>query len=59
MDDPETSPAVFLGRELRRAREAAGFSSQDALAARLGYDALPRTASGTLILEAVEQWKTR
>jgi transcriptional regulator with XRE-family HTH domain len=38
MDDPETSPAVFLGRELRRAREAAGFSSQDALAARLGYD---------------------
>ncbi len=38
MDDPETSPAVFLGRELRRAREAAGFASQEALAARLGYD---------------------
>jgi transcriptional regulator with XRE-family HTH domain len=36
--DPETSPAVFLGGELRRARLAAGFSSQDALATRLGFD---------------------
>lgn len=36
--DPETSPAAFLGGELRRARVAAGFSSQDALAARLGFD---------------------
>ena len=36
--DPETSPAAFLGNELRRARVAAGFSSQDALAARLGFD---------------------
>lgn len=36
--DPETSPAVFLGRELKRARIAAGFKSQDALAARLGFD---------------------
>ena len=36
--DPESSPAAFLGNELRRARVAAGFSSQDALAARLGFD---------------------
>jgi len=36
--DPESSPAAFLGNELRRARMAAGFSSQDALAVRLGFD---------------------
>lgn len=36
--DPETSPAAFLGRELQRARIAAGFKSQDALAVRLGFD---------------------
>jgi transcriptional regulator with XRE-family HTH domain len=36
--DPETNPAAFLGGELRRARVAAGFASQDALAARLGFD---------------------
>jgi transcriptional regulator with XRE-family HTH domain len=36
--DPETNPAAFLGGELRRARLAAGFSSQDALAAKLGFD---------------------
>jgi len=29
---------VFLGRELQRARIAAGFKSQDALAVRLGFD---------------------
>ena len=38
MDDPESNPASFLGAELRRARVAAGFSSQEALAAKLGYD---------------------
>jgi transcriptional regulator with XRE-family HTH domain len=38
MDDPESNPAAFLGDELRRARMAAGFSSQDALAAKLGFD---------------------
>jgi len=36
--DPETDPAAFLGAELRRARVNAGFSSQDALAAKLGFD---------------------
>jgi transcriptional regulator with XRE-family HTH domain len=36
--DPETNPAAFLGAELRRARLAAGFNSQDALATRLGFD---------------------
>jgi transcriptional regulator with XRE-family HTH domain len=36
--DPETNPAAFLGSELRHARVAAGFSSQEALAAKLGFD---------------------
>jgi transcriptional regulator with XRE-family HTH domain len=36
--DPETNPAAFLGGELRRARVSAGFNSQDALAAKLGFD---------------------
>lgn len=36
--DPETDPKAFLGDELKRARIAAGFASQDALATRLGYD---------------------
>jgi transcriptional regulator with XRE-family HTH domain len=35
---PETNPAAFLGAELRRARLAAGYSSQEALAAKLGFD---------------------
>jgi hypothetical protein len=36
--DPETNPAGYLGDELRRARIAAGFTSQEALAATLGFD---------------------
>ncbi|HEY1914406.1 MAG TPA: helix-turn-helix transcriptional regulator [Streptosporangiaceae bacterium] len=36
--DPEKDSAAFLGDELRRARIAAGFSSQEALAAKLGFD---------------------
>lgn len=36
--DAKTNPKVFLGERLRRARIAAGFSSQDALAANLGFD---------------------
>src|SRR5258708_2820690 len=36
--DPEKNPAAFLGAELRRARVTAGFSSQEALAASLGFD---------------------
>ena len=36
--DPETDPAAFLGDELARARLAAGFSSQQALADHLGFD---------------------
>jgi transcriptional regulator with XRE-family HTH domain len=38
MNDPESNPASFLGAELRRARLAAGYSSQEALAVKLGYD---------------------
>ena len=38
MHDPASNPAAFLGAELRRARVAAGFASQEALATRLGYD---------------------
>jgi hypothetical protein len=33
--DPETDPRAFLGRELRYGRVAAGFTSQEALAAGL------------------------
>jgi transcriptional regulator with XRE-family HTH domain len=36
--DPQTNPAAFFGAELRRARMTAGFTSQEALAARLGFD---------------------
>jgi transcriptional regulator with XRE-family HTH domain len=36
--DPETDPRAFLGEELARARLAAGFSSQQALADHLGFD---------------------
>jgi len=36
--DPETDPAAFLGDELARARDAAGFKSQQALADHLGFD---------------------
>jgi transcriptional regulator with XRE-family HTH domain len=46
--DPETSPPAFLGAELRRARVAAGFTSQESLAARLGFDrtTIAKTESG-------------
>jgi hypothetical protein len=36
--DAQTHPAAFLGDELRRGRLAAGFASQDALAASLAFD---------------------
>ena len=36
--DPERDPAAFLGEKLRQARLAAGYASQDALAAKLGFD---------------------
>jgi transcriptional regulator with XRE-family HTH domain len=36
--DPKTNPKALLGKRLRLGRIAAGFSSQDALAARLGFD---------------------
>lgn len=36
--DPENNPAQYLGERLKHARLAAGFSTQEALAARMGYD---------------------
>jgi transcriptional regulator with XRE-family HTH domain len=36
--DPETEPRAFLGAELQRGRLAAGYVSQEALAAKLGFD---------------------
>jgi transcriptional regulator with XRE-family HTH domain len=36
--DPKTNPKALLGKRLRLGRIAAGFSSQDALAIRLGFD---------------------
>lgn len=46
--DPRTNPAAFLGAELRRARIAAGFTSQPALAAKLNVDrtVISKTESG-------------
>jgi transcriptional regulator with XRE-family HTH domain len=36
--DSRTNPAAFLGERLRQGRISAGYSSQDALSARLGFD---------------------
>ncbi len=36
--DPETDPRAFLGKKLKQARIAAGYSSQEALAAKFGFD---------------------
>lgn len=36
--DPKTNPAAFLGGKLKQARINAGFSSQEALATKLGFD---------------------
>ena len=36
--DPKTNPAAFVGERLRRGRIAAGFTSQEALAVKLGFD---------------------
>jgi Helix-turn-helix domain len=36
--DPKTNPKALLGKRLRLGRIATGFSSQDALAAHLGFD---------------------
>lgn len=36
--DPETEPRAFLGAELQRGRIAAGYTSQESLAIKLGFD---------------------
>ena len=36
--DARTNPKVFLGNRLRAGRIAAGFTSQEALAAKLSFD---------------------
>jgi hypothetical protein len=43
---------VFLGRELQRARVAAGFKSQDALSVRLGFDRTVITTESVNLYEA-------
>jgi transcriptional regulator with XRE-family HTH domain len=58
--DPEDSPAGYLGAALRRARVAAGFTSQDALATRLGFDrsvvAKAETGDRPPTLEVLAAW---
>lgn len=58
--DPAMSPPAFLGDELRRARLAAGFSSQEALAAQLGFDrsvvAKAETGERPPTPEVLEAW---
>ena len=61
--DPEANPAAFLGDELRRVRLAAGFSSQDALAARMGFDrtVITKVESGDRppTVEVLAAWNMR
>lgn len=58
--DARTNPKVFLGERLRRARVAAGFTSQDALATKLGYDRTTVTKAETgervPTLDAIKAW---
>ena len=58
--DPAASPPAFLGDELRHARVAAGFSSQEALAAKLGFDrsvvAKAETGERPPTPEVLEAW---
>lgn len=58
--DPATSPPKFLGDELRRARVTAGYSSQEALAAKLGFDrsVVGKAESGERVPspEVLEAW---
>jgi transcriptional regulator with XRE-family HTH domain len=57
---PATSPPAFLGDELRRARLAAGYSSQETLAAKLGFDrsvvAKAETGERPPTAEVLEAW---
>ena len=58
--DPAASPPAFLGDELRHARIAAGYSSQEALAAKLGFDrsvvAKAETGERPPTAEVLEAW---
>jgi transcriptional regulator with XRE-family HTH domain len=58
--DPAASPPAFLGDELRRARLAAGYSSQEALATTLGFDrsviAKAETGERPPTAEVLEAW---
>jgi transcriptional regulator with XRE-family HTH domain len=58
--NPASSPQKYMGDELRRARLAAGFSSQDALARRIGFDrtTVNRAESGDRVAtpELLEAW---
>jgi len=52
--DPQSDPRAFLGAELARARVAAGFSAQEALAQVLGYErsVIGKTESGERVPSA-------
>jgi hypothetical protein len=55
--DPRSDPAAFLGAQLRRARLAAGCSSQDSFAAVVGFDR--STVTGLPHPPAPSTWRLR
>lgn len=58
--DPEADPAAYLGKQLRKARLAAGYASQEAFAAVLGFErtTITRVESGNRVLaeEVFNKW---
>jgi len=58
--DVRTNPKLFIGDKLRRGRIAAGFTSQDALAVKLGFNrtVITKTEVGERVpsVEVLEAW---